>query len=124
MTNASIVPTPGGGFVRGSVDISDAKPTPLLRFFEHHELLAVYTRAASYVVVVMGPASASAAMQKLVEDAMVTTRVAHPVPAYEGRDVSEELGRFTRAGPVVSVTSRGSRRPRHRGRRRDRALPS
>lgn len=107
MTNAFVVPGPGGpesgGFLRGSVEISDPNPPPIMRFFEHHELAAVYTKSAAYVLVVMGPNSATKAMIELVEDAMVSTRVAHPIPAYEGKDVSEDVGRFVGYALVLAL---------------------
>ena len=107
MTNAFVVPSPRGaehgGFLRGSVDISDSNPTPLLALSEHHELVSVYTKDAAYILVVMGPARATAAITKIVEDAMVTTTVAHPIPAYEGKDVSGQLGEIVGATLVLAV---------------------
>lgn len=121
MTNAFVVPSAGGsehgGFLRGSVDITDSSPTPLLELLEHHELVAVYTKDASYVLVVMGPARATAAMTKIVEDAMVTTTVAHPIPAYEGKDVSRELGRFTGYALVLALGLGLAAYSHHRGKR-------
>jgi hypothetical protein len=107
MTNAFVVPSPRGaehgGFLRGSVDISDSSPTPLLALSEHHELVSVYTKDAAYMLVVMGPARATAAITKIVEDAMVTTTVAHPIPTYEGKDVSREVGQLMGYALVLAL---------------------
>jgi hypothetical protein len=96
--NAFVVSSGNAPFVRGTVDLRDDKPSVLVPAYSHHEFIAMYTKGSIYTFVAMGPENDADALRKIVEDAMVTTTVTHPVRHDEGasdsQNVSYQIGRL------------------------------